>query len=161
MGRFLILVLTGINNFVRIVEPWGVFLGVIALLLAVISFAIELDDQRDERLFRAWEFLHEYDQSARKLDNRESNLFVSPAGAVHQALEFLNRNYEGEFCASWLKATFQFFTGSTNRKCLFPPRTRQSLANLHLQAVILVEIELPKADLAITSVCPKTNLLYN
>ena len=150
MGRFLVLVLKRMNEFVRVVEPWGVFIGVIALILALMTFALELEDQRDERLFRAWDFLLEYDRNSRAYRIGESDVYTSPAGAVYQALEFLNRKVEGRLCSSLLKSMFQFFSGATNRECLFPSRARQSLAYRYITSVELTGIDLPEADLAYT-----------
>ena len=153
-----------------LVAPWGVIVGVLAVLLALVTFIIDMEDRQSERLFSAWRFIIEHDQLMRKYE--DSNNSTAPlidaslpnsensnsakisshvGGAVFQAAELINREVKGQLCASWLQHVFQWLTGSVHRQCIIPYRPRGSLENRYLPYSELAGIDLGSAVLERTN----------
>lgn len=138
---------SGIQNFIRGFEPWGILLAIVGLLISVIAFMVEMEDRQSERIFRAWEFVLENERLARSYDDDMSETLPTSGNATAQALEYLNREFEGRFCADRLRFFLRWLTGNIRHICLIPSKQRSSLEDRYLREVVLEGINLPKAKL--------------
>ena len=111
-----------IHHFVKELEPWGILVGVAALLLSLLAFWIDYRDRVEERTVRAWQLL----------------TTKAPGNSgKREALEYLNKD-DGLFC----------FGGH----CLLALKKRKSLVGVDLSVpekagVVLWHVQLPYADL--------------
>lgn len=46
-----------LHRYVDLLEPWGILIAVIALMMSIISFWWDYQDREDERIVRAWQLL--------------------------------------------------------------------------------------------------------
>ena len=75
-----------VHRIVVAIEPWGILLAAVALLMAVIQFGLEYEDRINERTVRAWQ------------------LVTTPASGNSgkiDALEYLNK--EDGLCIEWIQ----------------------------------------------------------
>ena len=97
-------------------EPWGIILTLIGLVIALITVVVDLEDRQSERTFRAWQVVREYEDRA-----------GAPGSSLREALQFLNREFDGAWCGFLVSWTSQRLTGN-RRECLFPRKVGESLA---------------------------------
>ena len=71
---------------VTLIEPWGILVAVVALVLTVAQFGIEHDERVKERVVRAWTLV---------------NAAAPGNSGKREALEYLNR-VDGWLCFEWL-----------------------------------------------------------
>ncbi len=158
--------------FIKALVPYGLIIAVSALLLDVMTFIIDIEDKQSERLFSAWRYVIENDRLTRDymansyltapvvsnrntewvLENNRSDV----GGATFRALELINREVEGNLCASWLQPIFRWLSGSVHRYCIIPARQRDSLANRYLPHHDLTGIILDNAEF--TGTCFKSSV---
>ena len=120
------------HRFVRDFEPWGIFFTVFGLLIALVTILVELEDRQAERTFRAWEFV----------------LTVPSAGSSRrEAFEYLNREFDGFICGSPVAWAGILVTGNSRRRCLVPPKQRESLAGIEAAGEDLTNADLGRAHL--------------
>ena len=110
--------LGNIHNVVKAIEPWGILLAVIALLLTVVQFWADFRDRVSEREVRAWQLL------------------TTPApgnSGKKAALEYLN-DEDGLFCFEWLVGTLSWFKQNDppTSKCLVTLKHRTPLIGINL-----------------------------
>lgn len=135
IGRFVLSFPNSLQKAVRFIEPWGISLAVIGLLLALIAFLIELEDRQSERIFRAWDVVLKSEASR------------ASGGSARQALEYLNREYDGWGCGILMHQISLTFTGVKSRECLIPRKRRESFISVQLPKAILVGANLEGAIL--------------
>lgn len=150
-----------LDNAVRRFEPWGIVLTFIGLLAALLTVAVDLEDRQAERIFRAWQIVWGFQNQVEQADQdggQSESLSPERVGAsgssLREALEYLNREFPGRFCGSWIRWVSLSLTGNNNRECLFPAKDRESLAGLKgrsadLQSAFLVDANLASADLSV------------
>ena len=152
-----------VDNAIRRFEPWGIVLTFIGLLAALLTVAVDLEDRQAERIFRAWQIVWGYQSQATQAEAAgpsESEEALSPerfgasGSSLREAVEYLNRDFSGRFCGSWVQWISRQLTGDTNRTCLFPAKGRESLAGLEargadLADAFLVDANLTSADLRV------------
>ena len=112
------------HRFVHDFEPWGIVLTFLGVAMALVTILVELEDRQVERTFRAWQVV---------LVER------SIASSQRQALEYLNRTFDGAVCVrpiTWLSI---WLTGNRHRECLFPPKARQSFRGIDLRGAVSAE----------------------
>ena len=126
----------GCHHLVRQFEPWGIVITLFGLVFAAIALMVDLADRQSERTFRAWQVVREY-------ENREG----TSGSALREALQFLNREFDGAVCRFPVGWFSQWLTGN-RRECLFPLKNRESLAGLEARRVDLEGIDLSGADLS-------------
>ena len=105
------------HGIVKTVEPWGILIVVIALLLSVVQFWSEYSDRVEERQVRAWQTNHDYRtrQTAEKIE----------------ALEYLNSE-DGLLCFESLKGKLDWFHDDKGIKCLISLKSRVPLVGINL-----------------------------
>lgn len=117
-------------------EPYGIILAVVGLILTFGTIVLDLEDQQSERIFKGWEIL--------ALDHET----VNNSSAKRQALEFLNREYDGGFCddvfVPWLIANLN---GNASRRCLIPAKAREEFPRLVAEGTKLEFLNLPRGFL--------------
>ena len=122
----------GFHRFVSAFEPWGIFLVLIGVAIAVFAMLIESEDRQADRTIRAWEFVHN----------------IPPVGSSHRvALEYLNRSFDGFICMQPVNFLARLITGNSRRTCLVPPKQRESLEGIEVTGANLSYAALPIADL--------------
>ena len=109
-----------IYQFVRLLQslayalqPWGVVLASVSLIVTVMGFAVEMEDRQSERIFRAWQVVlqatrdtipDEVSGTPRSSNSDGEPLNYSPT-SIREALEYLNRSFPGRICDDSLKTT--------------------------------------------------------
>ena len=148
IGKVVVLFCIGIGTMavyfhrgVRGFEPWGIFLVFVGLFFSLVGFMLEVDDRQSERIFRAWEIVfdvHDFD------DEISQDMGSS---ALRQALEYLNRDFGGEWCWDIVEDASVYLAGHPYRNCVFPRKNGESFARISLPRMDLTGIALPHADL--------------
>ena len=109
-----------VHRFVRDFEPWGIFLTLLGVALALFTFLYELEDRQAERTIRAWRLV----------------LDVPPGGSSRrETFEYLNLEFNGSVCGPPVRWAARLLTGNRRRGCIFPPKERESLAGIDAIAV--------------------------
>ena len=117
---------------VREIEPWGILVTVIGVGIALFAFAVELEDRQVERTFRAWQIV----------------LSVPSAGSSgRETFEYLNREFDGSLCGAPVQWVSRLLTGNRRRRCLFPQKEKESLADIEAAGANLEGADLEGADL--------------
>ena len=151
------------HRFVCTIEPWGIFFTVVAVFLTLIALMIELEDRQSQRIFQAWEIvldankiLNEDNSSQRQEASRQSpngsssrHIQLPPVlgSSVRQALEFLNRDFKGQFCYKIIHSISEWMTGNKSRKCVFPQKNREAFKGLELPEIDISGAKLQYANL--------------
>ena len=103
------------HRFLRAFEPWGIVLALFGVVIALVTIWVDLEDRQAERTFRAWQLV----------------LTVPSAGSSRrEALEYLNREFDGFLCGAPVEWASGLLTGNRRRRCLFPQKERESLAGI-------------------------------
>ena len=111
---------------------FGVFLTWVGVWVAVVAFAVELEDRQTERTFRAWQLV----------------LSVPSAGSSRrETFEYLNREFDGSVCGALMEFFSEQLTGNNRRRCLFTPKERESLVGIKAVATDLSTADLTGAFL--------------
>lgn len=119
------------HRLVREFKLWGILIALIGVTIAFITIMVELDDRQTERIFRAWQIA----------------LTVPSAGSSQrEAVEYLNREFDGFVCRPWVNWTSRLLTGNSRRTCLIPRKDRESFAR-----IAAVDADLAGADLRAAS----------
>ena len=122
----------GSHRFVHQFEPWGIVLTLIGVAIALITIMVELEDRQAERIFRAWQVV----------------LTVRTAGSSQrEAVEYLNREFDGRWCSSWMNWVSKQLTGNNRRECLIPKKARESLVGIEAPKANLRDVDLTFANL--------------
>ena len=116
-------------------------LAIGGLVFTFVTFMVEAEDRRSERVFRAWEIVLSVSSG-----NEDAPIGSGAGSAVRQALEYLNRDFEGWFCRDFIQNIAHKMIGSDTR-CFSPRKRRESLANLHLKNIDLDHVFLQNAIL--------------
>ena len=111
------------------------FLTALGVLIAAVTFVVQLEDRQGEQTYRAWQVVREY-------ENRQG----ASGAPLRDALQFINREFGGALCWAPVNRFPQWLTGNP-RQCLFPRKNRESLAKLQARQVDLAGIDLARADL--------------
>ena len=121
-----------------------------------------MEDRQAERRFRAWRIVQDYEETAIS-EARNSSGTINLSGDLKDAIEFLNRTFDGQFCDSetesdpvpWISVRWysEKLTGNRNRHCIFPRKARVMLSGLVAQGAFLPQVDLrgarlEKADLS-------------
>ena len=109
-----------IHGFVKKIQPWGILIAAIALVLSVVQFWIEFDDRVKEREVRAWQLV--------------TTIAPGNSGKI-EALNFLNSEH-GIFCFDWLRDKLGWLHGDIDTKCLILFKPRTSLVGINLSAPV-------------------------
>ena len=121
------------HRIVRDVQHWSVFIAVLGVWIALASLVVELDDRQAERTFRAWQTV----------------VAVQSAGSSQrEAVEYLNRKFDGLFCGPLVQSISEVLTGNTRRRCIVPKKARESLENIAAAGAYLRGADLRYARLA-------------
>jgi Pentapeptide repeats (8 copies) len=107
--------LSRIHNAVKEIEPWGILIAVVALLLSLASFWIDYSDRVEERSVRAWQLL-----TTRAPGN---------SGKI-AALQYLNRE-DGLLCFDALQGRLGWLHGH-NISCLISLKAPTPLTGIDL-----------------------------
>ena len=84
---------------------------------------VDLEDRQAERTFRAWQVV----------------LTVRTAGSSRrEAVEYLNREFDGRWCGFWMNRVSKQLTGNNRRKCLNPRKARESLVGIEAAKTLAV-----------------------
>lgn len=127
----------GLHRAIVQFEPYGIILAVFGLIHTFGTIILDLEDQQSERIFKAWEIL--------ALDHEN----INNSSAKRQALEFLNREYEGLFCSATIVTPIvELLNGNQSRKCLILAKTQEGFPNLKAQNTLLYGAALPRANLS-------------
>lgn len=122
----------GSHRFVQLFAPWGFFLTFFAVAIALVTFVVELEDRQVERTLRAWQVV----------------LAERPIGSSQrEAFEYLNRQFNGCVCGSWVEWVSIRLTGNGRRECIVPKKQRESLARIEATGANLKDADLRDADL--------------
>ena len=130
------------HRLVRGFEPWGivftgigVFLTGLGVAIALVTIMVELEDRQAERIFRAWQVM-----------------LTEPAGSSQrEAAEYLNREFDGFMCRSWVNSLSIRLTGNSRRGCLIPKKERELLAGIRAASANLTGVNLPNAFLPVAN----------
>ena len=104
------------HGIVKTVEPWGILIVVIALLLSVVQFWSEYSDRVEERQVRAWQLI--------------TTIAPGNSGKI-EALEYLNSE-DGLLCFESLKGKLDWFHDDKGIKCLISLKSRVPLVGINL-----------------------------
>ena len=104
------------HGIVKTVEPWGILIVVIALLLSVVQFWSEYSDRVEERQVRAWQLI--------------TTIAPGNSGKI-EALEYLNSE-DGLLCFESLKGKLDWFHYDKGIKCLISLKSRVPLVGINL-----------------------------
>ena len=104
------------HGIVKTVEPWGILIIVIALLLSVVQFWSEYSDRVEERQVRAWQLI--------------TTIAPGNSGKI-EALEYLNSE-DGLLCFESLKGKLDWFHDDKGIKCLISLKSRVPLVGINL-----------------------------
>ena len=135
-----------LQQFARILAPWGVFIAAGSLLVAGIGFAIDLSDRQSERHIRAWQLVFSVTGvSSSSVNNSAPDRYdrYLRGNSVRPALEYLNRTSSGLFCFDFLGPILDISSTDHRRRCIIPKKHRVSLAGLDLSGLNLNKIYLP------------------
>lgn len=119
-------VFTRAQRAVRVLEPWGVLIAVMALFLAGMGLTVELHDRQSERVFRAWQVVSG-DRGGR-------------GSGLREAPEYLNLERGGLWCGDWVG----WLVSRPGHSCLLPRKRREWLTGLRAPGT-LAGIQLPNA----------------
>ena len=132
----------------RKIAVWGglgTFAGFVA---AFVGFMVELEDRQSARVFKAWEVAIAASDSAgtrgAQVDGRR---LYETNSSSRKALEFLNRDFNGRLCGSFVRFVSEATTGNSRRVCVFPRKQRESLKGMRLSKLNLDGAWLPGAEL--------------
>ena len=131
------------DRLVRNFEPWGLVLAFIGLVIALTTILIDLEDRQSERIFRAWQVVRGFEIR----DNGTDSSVGASGSSLRQALEYLNRDFDGFVCARWVGWASGLLTGNVVRECLFPVKVGESFSGLNAPEVSLFNIDLRDASL--------------
>ena len=144
-----------IHLFVREFEPWGIIIALLGLTMALFTIVMDLEGQQSERTFRAWQIVWGFE--SRGAESSATLRTGASGSSLRKALEFLNQDFDGILCASWVSGVSLRLTGNPHRTCFIPEKKRESLAGftgrgadlsgINLQDGILTEANLQFADL--------------
>lgn len=120
-------------------EPWGIVLtpigvglALIGVAIALITIMVDLDDRQSERTFRAWQLV---------LADRAAG------SSQREAVEHLNRQFDGFVCEPWVNSISIRLTGNHRRKCLLPGKERASFENIVARGAVLTGANLTAVDM--------------
>ncbi|MEO9902346.1 MULTISPECIES: pentapeptide repeat-containing protein [Alphaproteobacteria] len=117
-------------------EPYGIILAAVGLILTFGTIVLDLEDRQSERIFKGWEIL--------ALDHPT----VQNSSAKRQALEFLNRKFDGRFCSdSLVPPIIRFLNGNASRRCLIPAKAKEAFPRLVAEGTQLHLLNLPGGNL--------------
>ena len=105
-----------VHGAVKIVEPWGILLAVIAIFPTVGQFWLEFGDRVEERQVRAWQLV--------------TTIAPGNSGKI-EALEYLNSE-DGLFCFESLKGKLDWLHDDKDIKCLILLKSRVPLFGINL-----------------------------
>lgn len=125
-------ILSNCHRLVRNFEPWGIFLTLFGVGIALVTIVVDLEDRQAERTFRAWQLIV---------------TAPSTGSSTRAAFEYLNREFEGFFCGKPIQLISITLTGNRHRICLFPRKERESLAGIKMAGATLPEANLSGANL--------------
>ena len=128
------------HHIVRAIEPWSILLTLIGLVLAFSTIMVEAEDRRSERIFRAWEVVL-------RVTDTDQGRPLGSGSAIRQALEYLNRRFDGWGCFDLITRLSIEMTGNDKRRCLFPRKNRESLSRLSMGGIDLSDVDLRHANL--------------
>ena len=110
----------------------GIAIALVGVSIALVAVTVELEDRQSERTFRAWQLV----------------LAIPPTGSSQrEAVEYLNRQFDGFVCGPWVNSISRTLTGSHHRECLFPRKERESFQGIAARGVNLVGANLAAADM--------------
>lgn len=145
--RFLIWCKTYGHRLAHKLQPWGVGLTFVGLLIASLAFMVDLEDRQSERTFRAWQVVRGFENQVR--DERVPGEVVGAYGSsLRVALEFLNRDFEGFICGSGVGFVSKYLTGNLTRRCVFPRKNKESLTRISAFSSDLTGASLAGANLS-------------
>lgn len=123
------------GGLLRLVRGLVIFFTLFGALIAVVTFVVDLEDRQSERIFRAWQVVREFASRS------------EGGSSLREALQFLNREFDGSLC--WFPVGWgsEKLTGN-RRECLFPSKNRESLVGLRARRVDLTGIDLSGANLS-------------
>ena len=130
------------QRFAGVFEPWGIVLTLVGVGIALITIFVDLEDRQSERVFRAWQVVRAFETS-----NEEQANVGAQGSSLREALELLNREFDGFLCIPGVRWVSGLLTGDRRRGCLFPMKRRESLAGLLALGAVLWGSDLRGADL--------------
>ena len=130
------------QRFLGLFEPWGVVLALVGVGIALITIVVDLEDRQSERIFRAWQVVRTFE-----VRNEEPAGVGAQGSSLREALELLNREFDGFLCIPGFGRVSGLFTGDRRRDCFFPKKRRESLAGLLAPGSVLWRADLRDADL--------------
>ena len=134
-----------VHRFVHEIERYSLVFAALSVLAVCATMGVDLADRQSERTLRAWQIVRGYvGEVVETGGNRRVG--ASPS-SLRQALEYLNRDFDGFVCASWFTKFFETVTGDSRRKCLFPRKAQESLTGLDVPTSQLDNVYLPGAKL--------------
>ena len=161
-----------VPKFMRRLKPRGTwllkFITGLSVLVILLTFVFEMEDRQAERTFRAWETILSVERS-KKHNKKGGTHPILPSDAMYEAVEYLNREFDGRFCSRFLQSGVHLLTGQHGRECLFPRKRRVDLVRrnfsgaqfvgIHLPSAMLISTDLTRANLAQADLT-KARLLY-
>ena len=142
-----------LQQFVRIMAPWGVFIAAGSILIAAIGFTIDLSDRQSERYLRSWQLVFSVTGvSSSGMNNTKPDLYgrYFLGSSVRPVLEYLNRASPGILCFYFLESIIGNLATDHRRRCIVPEKHRASLAGLDFRGLHLDRIYLPSSRLEVT-----------
>ena len=132
------------HRLVREFEPWGIVFTLIGLLVALITVMVDLEDRQSDRTFRAWQIVRGYESRDVATNGRAG----ATGSSLREALEFLNREFDGFMCIPGVNWISGLLTGNDRRDCLFPRKSKELMTGLIARDTVLARAVLPGAYLA-------------
>ena len=105
----------------RFARTSSIVLTYIGVWIALIAFMVDLEDRKSERTFRAWQVVQGFESRDVKPDTRAG----ASGSSLREALEFLNREFDGFVCGSKVRYLSELLTGNDRRECLFPKKKQR------------------------------------
>ena len=145
LGRLAVWLARGTHRVVRELEPYSLVFAALSVLAVSATMAVDLSDRQSERTFRAWQVVRGYVPQV--VESNADGSVGTSSSSLREAVEYLNRDFDGFLCAAWLKPVFATVTGDLRRTCFFPRKVKESLAGLLAPVTEIGNVFLPRADL--------------
>ncbi len=140
--------LSALQCAVRVFEPWGIVLAVVALFITMIALMLDVEGRQAEKTLRAWAIVTSATSQSLPRERRSMRVAAeggTQGGGIMSAMEYLNEERPAKWCApKWI---MRLLTAGHTHHCVFPRKRREVFSGLQLRHVVLISSNLKNAVL--------------